>query len=105
MHIDVRARPVDRIDRDSRDCFPVQSVSSALGHAHDSFDQVPWIITGYFLTQCGFILLVGQLLTVIKAKWILLAAIFFFELGSLLCAVANGMALLIFGRAVQGIGT
>lgn len=44
------------------------------------------------------------MLTVIKAKWMLLAAIFFFELGSLLCAVANSMALLIFARAVQGIG-
>lgn len=56
------------------------------------------------MTQCGLILLVGQFLTVIKAKWILLAAIFFFELGSLICAVAQNMPVLIFGRAVQGIG-
>lgn len=56
------------------------------------------------MTQCGLILLVGQLLTVIKSKYILLAAIFFFELGSLICAVAQSMPVLIFGRAVQGIG-
>jgi predicted MFS family arabinose efflux permease len=50
------------------------------------------------------ILLVGQLLTVIKAKHILLGAIFFFELGSLICAVAQSMSVLIFGRAIQGVG-
>lgn len=69
-----------------------------------AFDQVAWIVTGYFLTQCGLILLVGQLLTIIKSKYMLLAAIFFFELGSLICAVAPNMPVLIFGRAVQGIG-
>ncbi|WOO81253.1 Aspyridones efflux protein [Vanrija pseudolonga] len=70
----------------------------------NAFAQVSWIITAYFLTQCGFILLVGQLLTVIKPKYVLLGAIFFFELGSLLCALANGMIMLIVARAIQGIG-
>ncbi len=46
----------------------------------------------------------GQLLTVIKAKWVLLGAVFFFELGSLLCALANGMTFLIVARAIQGVG-
>ncbi|OCF41607.1 major facilitator superfamily transporter [Kwoniella heveanensis CBS 569] len=69
-----------------------------------AFDQVSWIITGYFLTQCGLILLVGQLLTVLKAKWMLLGSIFFFELGSLICAVSKDMDTMIGGRAVQGIG-
>ncbi|ODN92812.1 major facilitator superfamily transporter [Cryptococcus wingfieldii CBS 7118] len=70
----------------------------------NAFDQVSWIITGYFLTQCGLILLVGQMLTVIKSKWMLLGSVFFFELGSLICGVAKDMTTLIGGRAVQGIG-
>lgn len=56
------------------------------------------------LTQCGFILLAGQMLTILKAKWVLLAAIFVFELGSLLCAVSNSMKMLIASRAIQGLG-
>lgn len=56
------------------------------------------------MTQCGFILLAGQLLTIIKAKWVLLGAIFMFELGSLLCAVSNSMKMLIASRAIQGLG-
>lgn len=61
----------------------------------------PWRL---LVTQCGFILLVGQVLTVLKAKWMLLGAIFFFELGSLICGVAKDMNTLIGGRAIQGIG-
>lgn len=56
------------------------------------------------VTQCGLILLVGQVLTILKAKWMLLGAIFFFELGSLICGVAKDMDILIGGRAIQGIG-
>lgn len=56
------------------------------------------------MTQCSFILLAGQLLTILKAKWVLLATIFVFELGSLLCAVSNSMKMLIASRAIQGLG-
>ncbi|WVQ85241.1 hypothetical protein IAT38_007406 [Cryptococcus sp. DSM 104549] len=70
----------------------------------NAFDQVAWLITAYFLTQCGLIMLVGQMLTVIKAKYMLLGSIFFFELGSLICGVAKNMDVLIGGRAIQGIG-
>jgi len=49
-------------------------------------------------------LFVGQLLTIAKAKWVLLVAFFFFGLGSLICAVAKSMTVLIVGRAIQGVG-
>lgn len=56
------------------------------------------------VTQCGLILLVTQSLTFLKAKWVLLFALFFFELGSLICAVAKVMTVMIVGRAIQGVG-
>ncbi|CAE6420990.1 unnamed protein product [Rhizoctonia solani] len=81
--------------------------------------QVSWIVSGYFLTQAGLLLLYGQLLIVAPTKWIYVAAVlsvipFFlsypivddnwnrvFEIGSLFCAVAPSAEFLIFGRAIS----
>jgi predicted MFS family arabinose efflux permease len=47
---------------------------------------------------------VGQILTIAKAKWVLIIAFFFFMLGSLIAAVSKSMTVLIVGRAIQGVG-
>ena len=46
----------------------------------------------------------GQLLTIVNTKNVYLLAISIFELGSLICGVSPTLAILIFARAVQGIG-
>jgi MFS family permease len=46
----------------------------------------------------------GQILSLSPTKPVYLAFIALFELGSLLCAVAPSMPVLIFGRAVAGMG-
>ncbi|KAF7336207.1 Major facilitator transporter-like protein [Mycena venus] len=51
-----------------------------------------------------FLLFFGQLLRIFPAKWVLVATIFIFELGSLLCALARNMGTLIAGRTVSGLG-
>ncbi|QRW16005.1 major facilitator superfamily transporter [Rhizoctonia solani] len=70
----------------------------------DAFDQVTWIASGYFLTQAGLMLTYGQLLSIASTKWVYLAAVVLFEIGSLFCAVAPNMEFLIFGRAFAGVG-
>lgn len=40
-----------------------------------------------------------------NVKWTFLAAIFIFEVGSLLCAVAPSSVAFIVGRAIAGMGT
>ncbi|KAG8990264.1 hypothetical protein FRB94_013507 [Tulasnella sp. JGI-2019a] len=70
----------------------------------NALEQVTWVATGYFLTQSGLILTYGQLLAVANTKWIYLWAIVIFEIGSLICAVAPNMNVLIFGRAFAGCG-
>ncbi|KAG8687678.1 Nucleolar Complex 2 protein, partial [Ceratobasidium sp. 423] len=65
----------------------------------DALSQVSWIVSGYFLTQAGLLLLYGQLLIVAPTKWIYVAAVLIFEIGSLFCAVAPSAEFLIFGRA------
>lgn len=46
----------------------------------------------------------GKLYKFFIPKWIFLAALIIFAVGSVLCAIAPNSAFLIAGRAVQGIG-
>jgi MFS family permease len=46
----------------------------------------------------------GQFLTIANTKYLYLIAITVFELGSLICGVSPNINVLIFGRAVQGVG-
>lgn len=54
-----------------------------------------------FLTQAGFMLFYGQLLAIAPTKWVFMSSIFIFEVGSLVCAIAPSMTVLILGRAVS----
>ncbi|KAK0525331.1 hypothetical protein OC834_005219 [Tilletia horrida] len=67
-------------------------------------DQVAWVITAFLLTQASFLLFYGQVLTNFPSKYCYLSAVFFFELGSLICGVAQDMNTLIVGRAIAGVG-
>ncbi|KIM25825.1 hypothetical protein M408DRAFT_73890 [Serendipita vermifera MAFF 305830] len=82
-------------------------VSTALPRLASEFNalnELTWIVSAYLLTQAGFILIYGQLLTILPTKWVYLATIFIFEVGSLICGVAPSMNVLILGRAIAGVG-
>ena len=49
-------------------------------------------------------LLYGKILAIVRGKPVLLVAIAIFMAGSLICALANTIQLLIFGRVVAGAG-
>ncbi|KAJ7919015.1 major facilitator superfamily transporter [Mycena leptocephala] len=69
-----------------------------------SLDDVGWYGSAYLLTSASFQLLWGRLYTFLSIKWVYIAAISIFELGSLICGVAPTSAALIIGRAIAGIG-
>lgn len=56
------------------------------------------------LTFSGFMLVIGQLLTLVSPKNVYLGAVAVFALGSLICAVGRSFPVLVFGRAVAGCG-
>ena len=56
------------------------------------------------MTQCSLTLVFGKLYTFYSVKWVYLAALAIFEIGSLICAVAPNSVTLIVGRAIAGIG-
>ncbi|KAF7290179.1 Major facilitator transporter-like protein [Mycena indigotica] len=70
----------------------------------DSFSLQGWVATSFVLAQTVFLLFYGQLLRIFPAKYTLLAAITIFEVGSLVCGLAQGVDSLIAGRTVSGIG-
>ncbi|KAG8814226.1 hypothetical protein FRC17_001242 [Serendipita sp. 399] len=82
----------------------VSTALPKLASYFNALDQLTWIVSAYLLTQAGFILIYGQILTIVPTKWVYLFTIFLFEVGSLLCGVAPSMNVLILGRAVAGVG-
>lgn len=57
------------------------------------------------LTSCAFQFMFGKMYTVFSIKAVFMTALFIFELGSLLSAVAPTSTALVVGRAVSGIGS
>ncbi|ORY46513.1 MFS general substrate transporter [Rhizoclosmatium globosum] len=78
----------------------LKSIVSDLGRQ----DLLSWIGSGYMLTSCAFCPLYGKFADIFGRKWTFIAALGIFELGSLVCAIATSMPMLIIGRAVAGLG-
>ncbi|KAJ5293876.1 hypothetical protein N7508_008697 [Penicillium antarcticum] len=70
-----------------------------------SLEDVGWYGSAYLLTTASLQLLFGKFYSFFSIKWVYLIAIGIFELGSLICGVANSSLTLIIGRAVAGIGS
>ncbi|KAL6230449.1 hypothetical protein BDW75DRAFT_222627 [Aspergillus navahoensis] len=69
-----------------------------------SIEDIAWYGSAYFLTSTALQPSYGRLYKIFSAKWAFVCAVVFFELGSLICAVAPSSTVLIVGRAVAGIG-
>jgi MFS family permease len=63
-----------------------------------------WVINAYALVFASLMLIGGSLADRLGRKWVMLAGIAIFCAGSVMCAVAPGVAMVIGGRAVMGIG-
>ena len=70
----------------------------------NSIDDVAWYGSSYLLTTCAFQLPFGKLYAEFTAKWVFIAALAIFEIGSIVAAAAPSSVALIVGRAIQGVG-
>eukprot|EP01117_Protostelium_nocturnum_P001293 TRINITY_DN115_c0_g1_i4.p1 TRINITY_DN115_c0_g1~~TRINITY_DN115_c0_g1_i4.p1 ORF type:complete len:586 (-),score=251.27 TRINITY_DN115_c0_g1_i4:279-2036(-) len=82
----------------------VSTAIPAITNEFKSISDVAWIGSAYLLTTTSFQPIFGRLYRVFSIKAFFLAAIAFFEIGSLICGVAPNSACLIVGRAIAGIG-
>ncbi|KAL7784968.1 major facilitator superfamily domain-containing protein [Trichoderma ceciliae] len=83
-------------------------IAPALGTITARFQSVKdigWYGSAYLLTTTALQPMYGAIYKYFNVKWSYLAAIFIFEVGSLLSAVAPSSKALIVGRAIAGIGT
>ncbi|KAJ5325883.1 uncharacterized protein N7506_008985 [Penicillium brevicompactum] len=83
-------------------------IATAIPRITDEFhsiEDVGWYGSAYLLTTSAVTLTFGKLYTFLSIKWVYLAALFVFELGSLVCATAPNSVALIIGRAIAGIGS
>lgn len=69
-----------------------------------AFSDVGWYGSAYLLTSTCFQPLFGRLYSRFRVKTIFLIAFSIFEIGSLICAVAQDSTTFIVGRAVAGLG-
>src|SRR6202023_3972673 len=76
------------------------TIGRDLGDAYD----LPWLITAYLLASTAVIPLYGKIADIRGRAFALRIAIVVHLVGSLLCALAPSMLVLILGRGLQGIG-
>ena len=82
-------------------------VATAIPRITDEFqslNQVGWYASAFFLTVASFQSTWGKAYKYFPLKTAFLSAIFWFEIGSLICGVAQSSTTLIVGRAIAGAG-
>ncbi|RPA96175.1 MFS general substrate transporter [Choiromyces venosus 120613-1] len=70
----------------------------------DSATGYTWIGSSYLLTSAAFLPAWGKLSDIWGRKPVLLSAAIIFLIGSILCAAAQNLGMLLAGRVVQGLG-
>ncbi|KAI0379576.1 major facilitator superfamily domain-containing protein [Hypomontagnella monticulosa] len=70
----------------------------------NSLNDIGWYGSAFFLTVSAFSQVWGKAFTYFSLRWVMLSAMFTFEVGSLICAVSRNSATLIVGRAITGAG-
>ena len=76
----------------------------AIGKSLADLDDLSWVVTAYLLAATAATPLFGKLTDIHGRRTIMLLAIGIFILGSLACALAPTIWVLVVGRGLQGIG-
>src|SRR5436190_13768011 len=82
-------------------------LTTAIPRITDEFkdlNSVAWYGAAFFLTTSSLQGPWGKMYKLFDLKWTVLSALVIFEVGSLVCGIAQNNTALIVGRAIQGIG-
>ena len=76
----------------------------AIGHSLADLDDLSWVVTAYLLAATAATPLFGKLSDIHGRRTIMLLTIGIFIVGSIACAMAPTIWVLVLGRALQGLG-
>lgn len=82
----------------------VATLLTTVGNKFNAFDKIGWLSAGFLISMCVLVSVWGKLAIIFGRKYAMMAGIILFEAGSLMCALANNMNVLIGGRVLAGIG-
>ena len=82
----------------------VATLITKVGNQFNSFQNIGWLSSGFLLTMAVFIQPIGKLSIIFGRRNTMIVSIVLFEAGSLMCALAPSMNVLIGGRVLAGIG-
>jgi EmrB/QacA subfamily drug resistance transporter len=74
------------------------------GVALGSVEYLPWVISAYLVTGTAVTPLYGKLADIHGRRVVIFVAVAIFLAGSVICALAPNLGVLVAGRAVQGLG-
>src|SRR3954465_11684031 len=80
------------------------SALPTIGRDFGDSHSLPWLITIYLLASTAVVPLYGKISDIHGRRFTLRIAIAIYMVGSLLCALAPNMLVLILGRALHGLG-
>src|SRR5215472_13820585 len=75
-----------------------------IGRDFNDIHNLPWLITAYLLASTAIIPLYGKIADIHGRRFTLRIAILTYMAGSLVCALAPNMLVLILGRVLHGLG-
>jgi MFS family permease len=79
------------------------AIPSVAHDLHANTTAVQWILNAYYVPLVAFVLVAGSLGDVVGHRRVFTAGLLLFGSGAVLCAAAPDVALLIAGRALQGV--
>ncbi|MDO9414046.1 MAG: MDR family MFS transporter [Pseudolabrys sp.] len=82
----------------------VATALPTIGRHFSNLDDLAWVVTAYLLTGTASSPLYGKLSDIYGRRVVMLSAIAIFIAGSVACALATSMNMLIWSRALQGLG-
>lgn len=80
------------------------SALPTIGREYNDVHNLPWLVTAYLIANTSITALYGKISDIRGRRFTLMIAISLYMIGSIVCALAPNMFVLILGRVLHGLG-